>query len=192
MRFLWPVTAALSVQLPGRTAEWWRAGQDSSRLCICGILCLEACRSHDWVNSSVTITELLSLELLPQLPLLSTSHFIPMSKSCPFIPSLDSFRHQKSINCISWKQKRGASQGVQVQSEFSGRDKEKRKSYTCMQSHWFHTHQNNVVTAQTLAPQDMDINFPLFHKRGSLLNTTGHKTKVHNALCCVTSRHLQC
>lgn len=117
---------SLSLQLTGRTVEWWRAGQDSSCLCICGIPSLEACWNHDWVNSSVTITELLSLELLPRL---STIPFIPVSKSCPFIPSLDSFGHQKSINRISWKQKRGASQGAQVQSKFSGRDMEKKEEW---------------------------------------------------------------
>lgn len=72
---------ALSLQLPGRTVERWRAGGYSSHLCICGTSSMEACQNHDWVSSSVTTTELLNLLLLPQLltiPLYSSEQQLPL------------------------------------------------------------------------------------------------------------------
>lgn len=79
MHFLWPMTIALSLQLPGRTAEWRRAGQDSSHLRICGISSMEACWNHDGVNRSVITKELLTLlPQLPAIPLYSSEQQLPL------------------------------------------------------------------------------------------------------------------
>lgn len=57
--------------------------------------------------------------------------YVAVSSNCPFTPSLASFRKQESRNCISWKQKRGAPWGVQVQREFSGRSRGRMTRRAC-------------------------------------------------------------
>lgn len=52
--------------------------------------------------------------------------YIPVSNSCLCTPSLDSFTSQKSINCISWKQKRRCFSGS-ASAEGAFGNMEKRK-----------------------------------------------------------------
>lgn len=52
--------------------------------------------------------------------------YIPVSTSCPCTPSLDSFTSQKSINCISWKQKRRCfSRSASAEGAFGNMEKRK-------------------------------------------------------------------
>lgn len=103
-------------------------GQDFFHLHVCGTWSMKALRNHDWVNSLATATELLNLLPLPQSPTIPLHCCEQQLSPYTFSGQLQKAGEQ---NCIWWKQKRVAPQGVQVQREFLGRSRGRMTMCAC-------------------------------------------------------------
>lgn len=121
--------------------------------------------------------------------------YSPVSNSCPCTPSLDSFTSQKSINCISWKQKRRCFSGSASAEGVFG-NMEKRKLH-------MHAMPSLPHTLDIFLEQHGHCTSPTASRHGDFIPTsstkedafgsipTGHNSEVHNAAPYCTSRYPQ-
>lgn len=163
--------------------------QDSSHLHVCGTSSVEACQNHDWVNSSVTTTEVLNLPLLAQLANIS----------------LYSSEQQLPLYTFSGQ--------LYKSEEHKLHFMKAEKECKCKGSFWEYgekeiTHAFDPLTSShtgQLPRTKWSLHKPyslkawrfyshLFHQRGCLwlsLIPTGHNTKVQNAARYCMSRYPQ-